>query len=83
MTVDQALSQGLLAKLKAAPLCRDGAFRFAAGRSQSQNLEYWAILSEATGAVEIRSLGLPGGEPFCSLPLLRTIPDDIEWDVAE
>ena len=79
MTVDEALQQGLLAKLKAAPLCSDGLFRFVSGRSESQHLEYWAILSEETGAVEVRSLGLPGGEPFCTLPILRAIPEDITW----
>ncbi len=72
MTVEQALQQGLLEKLKAAPLCRDGLFRFVTGQSRSQGKEYWAILSEETGAVEVRSLDFPAEDR--SVPSLSCAP---------
>ena len=80
MTVEQALQQGLLEKLKAAPLCRDGLFRFVTGQSRSQGREYWAIQSEETGAVEVRSLEFATEGPLSPVPILRAVPDDTEWD---
>lgn len=82
MTVEQALQQGLLEKLKAAPLCRDGLFRFVTGQSRSGGEEYWAILSEATGAVEVRGLEVATEGPLGPVPILHAVPDDTEWGDA-
>ncbi len=69
MTVGQALSQGLLEKLKAAPLVEGQ--RVLRGHSASEGKSYFAVLFEQTGVVEICGPN-PGS-------VARAVPDDTVW----
>ncbi len=79
MTVDQALSQGLLAKLKEAPLTESGQ-RLVRGHSPLQGTRYAAVLHEATGAVEVTG---PIPEIVGAVSVARTVPDDMVWGPVE
>ena len=76
MTVDEALNQGLLALLRAAPLSPCGRFRDVMGTSPSEGSHYAAILFERTGDVRVRG---PLRDDGLTVAAVWTVPDDLEW----